>query len=34
VLSILDRRNGEPYRAEDIPLAQIFADVAVEALVS
>jgi serine/threonine protein kinase len=34
VLSILDRRNGEPYRAEDIPQAQLFADVAVEALVS
>ena len=34
VLSILDRRDGQPYRAEDIPEVQLFADVAVEALIS
>jgi putative methionine-R-sulfoxide reductase with GAF domain/predicted Ser/Thr protein kinase len=32
VLSILDRRSGEPYRSEDLPRAELFADLAVSAL--
>jgi hypothetical protein len=32
VLSILDRRSGLPYTAEDLPRAQLFADLAVAAI--
>ena len=31
-LSVLDRRDGEPYTAEDIPRAELFADLTVTAL--
>jgi eukaryotic-like serine/threonine-protein kinase len=34
VLSVLDRRDGEPYRTDDIPRVELFADVVVSALTS
>jgi GAF domain-containing protein len=32
VLSLLDRRDGEPYGSDDIPGAELFAELAAAAL--